>query len=319
MAPSFVYEDQFADATVLITGGAGFIGSHLAHRLLELGASVRILDDLSGGFRSNIPEHADFLQASIIDEPVLRRATDGCRYVFHQAAMVSVPESVENPRRCADINITGTEFVLEAARDAGVQRVMLASSAAVYGGDPALPCREDQLLDCCSPYAASKATGEHISQAFSRCYGLSTVNLRYFNIFGPRQNPNSPYAAAICAFEDRLRRGVQPTIFGDGSQTRDFTPVANVVHANLLAATTPNELTGEPINIGTGRRVNLLEVLQTMGEVLGVDATPKFDAARAGDVPHSVADITRAKELLGYEPIVNFEDGLRDLLSTQPA
>lgn len=314
------YANQFDGSAVCITGGAGFIGSHLAHRLVGLGATVRVIDDLSGGFRENLPpDRITLIEASILDEPSLRRATDNCRFVFHEAAMVSVPESVEDPRRCADINIMGTELVLEAARDAGAHRVVLASSAAVYGGDPTLPSREDQPIDCWSPYAAGKAAGEHLAAAFSHCYGLSTVNLRYFNIFGPRQNPDSPYAAAICAFESRLRNGVQPTVFGDGTQTRDFTPVANVVHANLLAATVDRDLRGEAINIGTGRRVSLLDVLKTMGEALGVDSTPKFDAPRAGDVMHSVADISRARRLIGYEPIMSFEDGLRDLLANPSA
>jgi UDP-glucose 4-epimerase len=309
------YENKFNGESVCITGGAGFIGSHLAHRLVELGATVRVIDDLTGGFRANLPaERTTLLEASIIDEAALRSVIDNCRFVFHEAAMVSVPESVEDPRRCADINIMGTELVLEAARDAGVQRVVLASSAAVYGGEPELPCREDQPIDCWSPYAAGKAAGEHLAAAFSRCYALSTVNLRYFNIFGPRQNPNSPYAAAICAFESRLRSGRQPTVFGDGSQTRDFCPVANVVHANLLAATVDRELAGEAINIGIGRRISLLDVLHNLGDALGIDATPTFESPRAGDVPHSVADITRARAMLSYEPIVSFENGLRELI-----
>ncbi len=314
------YENQFDGHNVCITGGAGFIGSHLAHRLVDLGATVRVIDDLTGGFRENLPtERTTLIEASILDETALRKATDNCQFVFHEAAMVSVPESVNDPQRCVDINIMGTELVLEAARDAGTKRVVLASSAAVYGGDPTLPSKEDQPIDCWSPYAAGKAAGEHLAAAFSHCYGLSTVNLRYFNIFGPRQNPDSPYAAAICAFESRLRQGIQPTVFGDGSQTRDFTPVANVVHANLLAATVQRDLKGEPINIGTGRRVSLLDVLDTMGDALGVDATPKFDAPRAGDVMHSVADISRAREFLGYDPIVNFEDGLRELIESPTA
>ena len=315
------YAKVFRDSIAAVTGGAGFIGSHLVHRLLALGATVRVIDDLTGGFRENLPldnPRLEFIESSILDEPALRRAVNGAEYIFHEAAMVSVPQSVEDPRMCADINILGTELVLEAAREAQSRRVIIASSAAVYGGEPELPSREDQPVDCWSPYAAGKAAGECLAQAFSRCYQLSTVNLRYFNIFGPRQNPNSPYAAAICAFESRLRNGVQPAIFGDGAQTRDFCPVANVVHANLLAASSPRQLQGEAINIGTGRRVSLLEVLKHMGEILGVDSTPKFDKPRAGDVPHSVADISRARELLNYEPIVSFEDGLRELLS-QPS
>lgn len=312
------YNNTFQDTIATITGGAGFIGSHLARRLLDLGCAVRVIDDLTGGSRDNLPlenSKLQFIEASILDEGALRSAIDGSQYIFHEAAMVSVPESVDDPRKCADINILGTEMILEAGRDTKAKRVIIASSAAIYGGDPALPSREDQPIDCWSPYAAGKAAGEHLAQAFSRCYQLSTVNLRYFNIFGPRQNPNSPYAAVICAFESRLRKNTQPTIFGDGTQTRDFCPVANVVHANLLAASSPRNLQGEAINIGTGKRTSLLDVLKLMGTIFNVDSTPKFDKPRAGDVPHSVADITRARKMLNYEPIVSFEDGLRDLLA----
>lgn len=308
------YTRLFANHTVLITGGAGFIGSHLAGRLIELGAQVRIVDDLSGGLRPNVPAGARLIEASILDEARLREAMLGCRFVFHQAAMVSVPESVEKPTRCADINITGTQRVLEAARDLGVHRVMFAASAAAYGGNPQLPCREDQPPDCWSPYAASKVAGELLLRAFAHCYELSTVSLRYFNIFGPRQNPDSPYAAAISAFIKALTAGRQPTIFGDGLQTRDFTYIDNVVHANLLAASSPNPFRGEVINIGTARRISLLDVLEQMALALGTKVEPKFGPPRAGDVRDSVADISRARDLLGYEPIVDFATGIRRTL-----
>lgn len=308
------YNRLFANHTVLITGGAGFIGSHLAERLIELGAQVRIVDDLSGGLRPNVPAGARLIEASILDDARLREAMLGCRFVFHQAAMVSVPESVEKPTRCADINITGTQRVLEAARDLGVHRVMFAASAAAYGGNPQLPCREDQPPDCWSPYAASKVAGELLLRAFAHCYELSTVSLRYFNIFGPRQNPDSPYAAAISAFMKALTAGRQPTIFGDGLQTRDFTYIDNVVHANLLAASSPNPFRGEVINIGTARRISLLDVLEQMALALGTKVEPKFGSPRAGDVRDSVADISRARDLLGYEPIVDFATGIRRTL-----
>lgn len=308
------YTRLFANHTVLITGGAGFIGSHLADRLIELGAQVRIVDDLSGGLRPNVPAGARLIEASILDDARLREAMLGCRFVFHQAAMVSVPESVEKPTRCADINITGTQRVLEAARDLGVHRVMFAASAAAYGGNPQLPCREDQPPDCWSPYAASKVAGELLLRAFAHCYELSTVSLRYFNIFGPRQNPDSPYAAAISAFIKALTAGRQPTIFGDGLQTRDFTYIDNVVHANLLAASSPNPFRGEVINIGTARRISLLDVLEQMALALGTKVEPKFGPPRAGDVRDSVADISRARDLLGYEPIVDFATGIRRTL-----
>jgi UDP-glucose 4-epimerase len=250
---------------------------------------------------------------SILDDDVVREAMRGVRYVFHEAAMVSVPESVDNPRRCAEVNILGTEKILEAAKSAGVQRVIFAASAAAYGGNPQLPSREDHPPDCRSPYAASKVAGELLLQAFGNCYDISTISLRYFNIFGPRQNPDSPYAAAISAFVKALKSGQPPTIFGDGQQTRDFTHVANAVHANLLAATSPRDFKGDVINIGTGHRISLLDVLCQLGRALGKDVQPKFAPPRAGDVRDSVADISRARELLNYQPLVNFEEGIARL------
>jgi UDP-glucose 4-epimerase len=304
-----LYENSFRDVTVLITGGAGFIGSHLAHRLLELGAVVRVIDDLSGGRRDNLSSGVAFLQESILNRTALDDMMTGCRFVFHQAAMVSVPESVEDPQRCAEVNILGTSMVLDAARKAGVQRVMFAASAAAYGGDPQLPSREVHPPQCWSPYAASKVAGEMLMQAFARCYPISTVSLRYFNIFGPRQNPDSPYAAVISAFMKAINAGKQPTIYGDGKQTRDFTYIDNVVHANLLAASSSRDLTGDIINIGTGERISLLGVLQAMGKARGIEIQPQFGPPRAGDVQHSQADISRARELIGYQPIVDFNQG----------
>lgn len=308
------YDNAFCDVPVLITGGAGFIGSHLAHRLVELGADVRVIDDLSSGYRANIPTGATLRDASILDDEALRDAMTGCRFVFHKAAMVSVPLSVEKPGDCLHINVEGTERVLEAARDLDVARVIFAASAAAYGELPRLPSAETDPVDCCSPYAASKVAGETLLRAFARCYGLSTVSLRYFNIFGPRQDPNSPYAAVISAFAAALQRGEAPTIFGDGAQTRDFTAVENVVHANLLAATSPRPLAGEVINIGTGRRISLLDVLASMNGALGIEIEPRFESPRAGDVPHSQAEITRAREMLDYEPILSFDAGIQRML-----
>ncbi len=315
------YAGFFRDCPVLITGGAGFIGSHLAHRLIQLGAIVHIIDDLSGGFRENIPPAAIFTHGSILDENPLKKAVSGtgtnsggCRFIFHQAAMVSVPESVEDPRRCANINIIGTELVLEAAKDTGVERVIFAASAAAYGGSPQLPSREDHPPDCQSPYAASKVAGELLLHTFARCYGLSTVSLRYFNIFGPRQNPDSPYAAAISAVLKAARNNKQPTIYGDGKQTRDFTYIDNVVHANLLAASSPRNFTGEVINIGTGKRISLLDVLTEISRALNVNTTPRFAPTRPGDVKDSVADITKARDLLGYQPITDFPSGIKQTL-----
>lgn len=301
-------------ATCVITGGAGFIGSHLAHALTGLGATVRVIDDLSGGFAANLPGDATLIKASILDDVSLRRAVDGAHYVFHQAAMVSVPESVEHPAECMKVNVLGTERVLAAAKDAGVRRVMFAASAAAYGNTPQLPSNESHLPDSYSPYAMSKIAGELLMQTYSRCFNVSTVSLRYFNIFGPRQNPLSPYAAAISKFTQVLRDGKRPMIFGDGYQTRDFTYIDNVVYANVLAATTDRPLAGEIVNIGTGVRVTLRDVLSHMGRILGVDATPTPGPPRAGDVRDSVADISRAKELLDYHPIVDFGTGLERTL-----
>jgi UDP-glucose 4-epimerase len=311
------YRNHFQAQNVLITGGAGFIGSHLAYRLVGLGANVRVIDDLSGGFRENVPSEAQFIEESILDEKAIRKAVHGCTCVFHEAAMVSVPESVENPLRCAEINTTGTQRVLEAARDAGVKRLVFAASAAAYGESLPLPHREDRPVDPRSPYAESKIAGERLCAEYSRSFPLSTACLRYFNIFGPRQNPNSAYAAVISAFTKALKSGQQPTIYGDGQQTRDFAYIDNVVHANLLAASSPRELTGDIINIGTGVRISLLDVLGHMGRILKVNVQPRFAPARAGDVRDSAADIAKAKELLGYVPIVDFADGLRRTLSAR--
>lgn len=308
------YTTYFRNARALVTGGAGFIGSHLAARLLELGASVRVLDDLSGGFRENVPAGAELAVASVADAAAVADACRGCAYVFHEAAMVSVPESVQKPDQCLQANIVGTHNVLEAARKAGVKRVLFAASAAAYGNNPKLPSREADAPDCWSPYAASKVAGEALLASAARCHGLSTASLRYFNIFGPRQNPRSAYAAAISAFTDAISHGRRPTIHGDGKQTRDFTYIDNVVHANLLAASSPRDLRGEVFNIGTGKRINLLDVIEHIGRALGVAVEPVFGPPRAGDVRDSAADITLAREALDYEPIVDFGEGIRRTL-----
>ncbi|MCC6429068.1 MAG: NAD-dependent epimerase/dehydratase family protein [Phycisphaerales bacterium] len=323
--PAWLKTPAFSDLAgkrILITGGAGFIGSHLGHALQSLGAKVIVLDDLSGGFEKNLAPGTEFHKASILDDAALRRAIAGCTCAFHEAALVSVPQSVAEPEKCAQINMVGTQRILTAASEAGVKRVLFAASAAAYGNNPSLPSREDHVPDCWSPYAASKVAGEFLLQSQARCTGLSTVSLRYFNIFGPRQDPSSAYAAVISAFTKVLISGRKPTIMGDGEQTRDFTFIDNVVYANLLAATSHRPFTGEVINIGTGVRTRLLDVLRHMGEALGVDSTPGFAPPRAGDVRHSVADISRARELLGYEPVVGFGEGIRRTLEwarTDPA
>lgn len=303
--------DALAGRTVLITGGAGFIGSHLARALLSVGAAVRIIDDLSSGHRHNLPEGLDtFVHASILDEDALNEAAAGCDLIFHQAAMVSVPESVQRPADCVRTNILGTRLVLSAASRAGVRRVLFAASAAAYGNEPTLPSTEDTAPSAWSPYAASKVAGELLLESAARCDETDTVSLRYFNIFGPRQDPKSPYAAVISAFMDRLLGGTDPTVYGDGEQTRDFTYIDNVVLANLLAAARPEPLNGAIINIGTGHRSSLLDVLNSMGRTLRREINPRMQPPRLGDVRHSVADITKAKRLLRYEPIVDLEEGL---------
>ncbi len=302
--------------TCLITGGAGFIGSHLAAALIERGARVRVIDDLSGGFERNLPAGVELIVANVLDDRALPRACEGAAFVFHHAAMVSVPQSVENPLECVRVNIEGTQRVIDAAQRAGVKRVVFAASAAAYGNHAALPSREDLPPDPWSPYATSKIASENLLLAASRCTGLSTVSLRYFNIFGPRQNPLSPYAAVISRFAHDLRQGVAPTIFGDGLQTRDFTHVDNVVLANLLAATCERALRGEVLNVGTGVRTSLLEALAAIARVLKANPAHTIAPARAGDIRDSLADISRAKALLGYEPVVDFATGLeRTLIS----
>ncbi len=300
---------------VLITGGAGFIGGHIGRAVAALGGEVRVLDDLSGGFEANVPSGAKLFQASVLDRAAVEDAAEGCRYVFHQAAMVSVPVSVENPELCTQVNIVGTQNVLEAARKAGAARVMFAASAAAYGNEPQLPCREDRAADAWSPYAMSKVAGELLCQTYSRNFGLSTCALRYFNVFGERQNANSAYAAVISAFEKALRAGVRPKIFGDGLQTRDFVHVSNVVRANLLAAASERPLCGQAINIGTGVRTTLVGVLEQMAKALGKPADCEFLPARAGDIRDSLADISRAREVLGYEPVVDFAAGMGRMFS----
>ncbi len=303
---------QLDGARCLITGGAGFIGSHIAAGLLACNAKPVVLDDLSGGHRHNVPEGAELVEGSILDDGLLRRTMEGSRFVFHQAAMVSVPESVDRPEACVQLNIEGTRRVLAAATDAGVRRVMFAASAAAYGGAPTLPSRETHAPDPWSPYAASKISGELLLRTWSLCYGLSTVSLRYFNIFGPRQDPKSPYAAVITAFMDRVARGEAPTILGDGLQTRDFTYVGDVVRANLLAATCESLLQGEIFNIGTGSASTLLDVLAAIADAAGKRIEPSFAEPRAGDVRHSCADIARARQVLGYEPGTPLAEGLAE-------
>lgn len=308
-----LHGSHFARAKVLVTGGAGFIGSHLAEALVVLGAQVTVLDDLSGGSRENLASFApvEFVEASLLDFKVLERVTPGCRYVFHLAALGSVPRSVELPRLYQEVNALGTLNVLEAARAAGVQRVIFSASSSAYGDNP-VPWIETMPVMPKSPYAATKVAGEALFRAYSNSYGLDTVSLRYFNIFGPRQNANSAYAAVIAAFAKALLAGQQPVIHGDGEQSRDFTFVASAVHANLLAARCPELLKGQVLNVATAGRISVNQLAAQMAQALGrPDLRPVYKEARAGDIKHSFADLSRSRAVLGYEPIVDFAVGLQ--------
>lgn len=308
---------------VCVTGGAGFIGGHLSRALLELGASVTIIDDLSNSDAGNVAELVDrfpgrcrFVYASILDPRGLRDAVVGTEVVFHLAAMGSVPRSISEPERTMQVNLTGTLRVAELCREAGVRRWVYSASSSAYGDDPAggrAPRVESQLPRPMSPYAVSKLAAEYVVRAWAVCYGLPGISLRYFNIFGPRQPADSQYSAVIPVFIKRLSEGRAPIVYGDGLQTRDFTPVENAVYANLLAACAVRDPRGEVVNIGLGRRTTILELLNHITRLTDrAGVQPKFEPERAGDIPHSQADIARAKEVLGYEPIRTLEEGLAE-------
>jgi len=308
-----LHGDTFRDARVLITGGAGFIGSHLCQALSTLGAKVVALDDLSGGYESNLTGMAgvEFVKGSILDQPLLGRVIAGCKFVLHQGALGSVPRSVAEPRLFHDVNVTGTLNVLEAARVAGVTRLTFAASSSAYGDSETLPKIETMPTSAKSPYAANKIADEAMMTAYASSYGLDTASLRYFNIFGPRQSANNAYAAVIAAFAKALLAGERPTIFGGGEQSRDFTYVDNVVHANLLALKSSRPIGGAVINIACGRRITVTQLAERMADLCGrPDLVPIYKPDRAGDVKHSLADLARAETLLGYDPVTNFEDGL---------
>ncbi|MDQ3685066.1 MAG: SDR family oxidoreductase [Acidobacteriota bacterium] len=304
---------------VLVTGGAGFIGSHIAASLLASGARVRIIDDLSTGHRENIEEISrggdlDFIEANLTDKDALRRALEDVEVVFHEAAIPSVPRSVENPRETHEACVNATFALLLAARDAGVRRLVYAASSSAYGDQPQLPKIESMRPDPLSPYAVAKLVGEYYCQVFTRAYGLETVALRYFNVFGPRQDPSSQYSGVISRFISVLMSGETPVIFGDGEQSRDFTYIANVVDANLKAAQS-STAPGHVINVANGERITLnelLEVLKKLTERENVKA--EYRETRAGDVRHSLADITAARELLGYKSLVGLEEGLKETI-----
>lgn len=300
--------------TVVVTGGAGFIGSHIASALSAGGARVRVLDDLSTGHRENLEEiggDIDFIQGSVADENALKRALDGAELVFHEAAIPSVPRSVAEPVQTHVASVDGTFSLLLAARDQKVRRVVYAASSSAYGDQPTLPKSEQMAPDPLSPYAVAKLVGEYYCQVFTRVYGLETVSLRYFNVFGPRQDPGSQYSGVVSRFISALLGNERPVIYGDGEQSRDFTYIANVVAANLSAASATGAV-GKVINVANGARVTLNELLAVLKELTGKqDVTAEYLEPRVGDVRHSLADVTMARELLGYESKVDLREGLK--------
>lgn len=298
----------------LVTGGAGFIGSHIASALVESGATVRVIDNLSTGYEKNIEAigaDVDFVKADVADEQTLNKILSDVELIFHEAAIPSVPRSVDRPTETHKASVDATFKLLLAARDRRVRRVVYAASSSAYGDQPELPKSEDMKPAPLSPYAVAKLVGEYYCQVFTRVYGLETVSLRYFNVFGPRQDPTSEYSGVISRFMSALISEEQPVIYGDGEQSRDFTYISNVVEANLRAAESSRAV-GEIINIANGHRTTLNELLDAMKAVTGkTNASARHEAPRAGDVRDSLADLTRARALLGYEPRVSLEDGLR--------
>jgi nucleoside-diphosphate-sugar epimerase len=302
-------------AKYLITGIAGFIGSALARAVLQRGDSVRGIDNFSTGRRENIAElldRIDFREADILDESALAAACNGIEYVLHEAAIPSVPKSVADPVACNRACVDGTLNVLVAARNAKVKRVVYAASSSAYGETPTLPKREDMLPAPISPYGVAKLAGEMYMSAFYRCYGLETVSLRYFNIFGPRQDPSSPYSGVLAKFIMLMLQGKQPEIYGDGEQSRDFTFIDNVVQANLKACSAPaSQCAGRVLNVGCARQITLNETYKLLQPLTGYSGPPKYSPERSGDIRHSLADISAAQQAIGYSPQASFEEGLR--------
>ena len=303
-------------AAYLVTGGAGFIGSHLTEELVRRGHTVRVADSLITGKRRNLDHipNVEFLEGDLADLPFAQRAVAGMEYVLHEAAIPSVPRSVADPITSNRANTDATLNVLVAARDAGVKRLVFAGSSSEYGNTATLPKTEDMTPSPLSPYALQKVVGTQYCQMFHRLYGFETVVTRYFNVFGPRQDPSSPYSGVISVFSTALSEGRRPTIYGDGEQTRDFTYVANVVDGVLRACDAPNAA-GEAINVACGTRISLNELLRVMNRIVGTNIEAVYQEVRHGDVKDSQADISKAKALLGYVPIVDLEDGLRQTLA----
>ena len=297
---------------VAVTGGAGFIGSHLVEALLAEGHQVRVVDSLITGRKSNLAHLSgyDWLEGDVADFEVARAAVEGAEFIFHLAAIPSVPRSVAEPLPSHACGPTATLNVLEAARLAKARRFIFSASSSAYGDTEELPKREDMLPRPLSPYAAGKLAGEHYTRVYAQTMGLDGVSLRYFNIFGPRQDPSSPYSGVISLFATKMAAGGRPLIYGDGGQTRDFTYVANAVAANMLAMRSEAPLGGEALNVGTGRRVSLLDLVEALNVAFGTAIEPEFLEERAGDVRHSQADLTEIRRALGYEPLIGFEEGL---------
>ncbi|MCD4825473.1 MAG: SDR family oxidoreductase [Phycisphaerae bacterium] len=301
-------------AKYLITGGAGFIGCNLARYILAKGHDVTVLDNFSTGKRKNLTEIMDrieLIEGDIRDRDTVDRAVAGCAAIFHQGALGSVPRSINDPLTSHDVNVNGTMTVLEAARAAGVRRIVFAASSSAYGNQKTSPKHEGMISMPISPYAASKVTCEVYMQAYAAAFGLETVCLRYFNVFGPYQSPGGPYAAVIPEFVSHLLKSESPIVFGDGEQSRDFCFIENTCHANWLAANAPAEnCDGKPMNIACNRATSLNQILDKLKELLNVDIQAEYQPTRPGDVKHSLADISRAKEMIGYEPLVYFDKGL---------
>jgi UDP-glucose 4-epimerase len=299
---------------VLVTGGAGFIGSHLVEALLESGHRVRVVDNLATGRRENLAHlegRFEWLEGDLADYAVCRRAAEGAATVFHQAAIPSVPRSVQEPLLSHESGPTATIQMLEAARLAGVRRFLFAASSAAYGNTTELPKHEGMLPQPLSPYAAAKLAGEYYVRVYAQTMGLDGASLRYFNVFGPRQDPSSPYSGVISIFIERMSQGLRPSLYGDGEQTRDFTYVANAVVANLAAMRHPEPLGGEVFNVGVGERIRLLDLVAALNRIFGTRLEPEFLPPRAGDVRDSLASLDRIGRVLGYRPVVPFEEGLR--------
>ncbi|RKZ11289.1 LPS biosynthesis protein WbpP [bacterium] len=300
-------------ARILVTGGAGFIGSHIGAALVAQGDHVRVLDDLSTGYERNVEAigtGVDFVKGSVTDPATVAAAVEGCDYVYHEAALASVPRSVAHPDASNEANVTGTLNVLMAARDAGVKRLVYAASSSAYGDTEVLPKVENMPVRPKSPYAVAKLAGEHYVSAFAECYGMQTLSIRYFNVFGPRQDPKGAYAAVIPLFADALLAGKAPLIHGDGEQSRDFTYIDNVVSANLKALQV-DKLSGEVVNVALGQRTSLNELYAMLQRIIGSDVAAQYGPEREGDVKHSEASIERAQKLLGYETLVQVEEGMR--------